>query len=91
MPGSTAAPDLLAGHEHLRLEVVEAARVGLPEHLCARARELSMNAGGPLARALNAAEEDRRQLQEQLERAKAEGDVIAQRRAEVRLRAAQAS
>ena len=48
-----------------------AARVGLPAHLCARARELSMNAGGPLARALNAAEEDRRQLQEQLERAKA--------------------
>jgi DNA mismatch repair protein MutS2 len=47
-----------------------AARMGLPEHICQRARDLSLNAGGPLAKALAAAEEERRKLNEELERAK---------------------
>ncbi|HYH98979.1 endonuclease MutS2 [Hyalangium sp.] len=47
-----------------------AARMGLPERICQRARELAMNAGGPLAKALAAAEEERRQLTDELERAK---------------------
>jgi len=47
-----------------------AARMGLPERVCARARDLAMNAGGALAKALAAAEEERRKLLEELERAK---------------------
>jgi DNA mismatch repair protein MutS2 len=47
-----------------------AARMGLPEHVCARARDLTLNAGGALAKALAAAEEERRKLLEELERAK---------------------
>jgi DNA mismatch repair protein MutS2 len=47
-----------------------AARMGLPERICKRARELSMNAGGPLTKALAAAEEERRLLTEELEKAK---------------------
>lgn len=48
-----------------------AARMGLPESICQRARDLSLNAGGPLAKALAAAEDERRKLYEELERAKA--------------------
>ena len=48
-----------------------AARTGLPERICQRARDLSLNAGGPLAKALAAAEEDRRVLHGELERARA--------------------
>jgi DNA mismatch repair protein MutS2 len=47
-----------------------AARMGLPAHICERARDLAMNAGGALAKALAATEEDRRKLQDELERAK---------------------
>ncbi|ATB32743.1 Recombination inhibitory protein MutS2 [Melittangium boletus DSM 14713] len=47
-----------------------ASRMGLPAHICERARDLSMNAGGALAKALTAAEEERRKLQDELERAK---------------------
>jgi DNA mismatch repair protein MutS2 len=47
-----------------------AARMGLPEQVCARARDLAMNAGGALAKAMAAAEEERRKLVEELERAK---------------------
>ncbi|MCE9670399.1 Smr/MutS family protein [Myxococcus stipitatus] len=47
-----------------------AARVGLPQQVCDRARELTLNAGGPLSRALAAAEEERRKLSEELERAR---------------------
>jgi DNA mismatch repair protein MutS2 len=47
-----------------------AARMGLPEQVCARARDLALNAGGALAKALAAAEEERRKLVEELERAK---------------------
>ncbi|XXF75121.1 Smr/MutS family protein [Myxococcaceae bacterium GXIMD 01537] len=47
-----------------------AARMGLPERICQRARDLSLNAGGPLAKALAAADEERRKLSEELERAK---------------------
>ncbi|WP_338873957.1 endonuclease MutS2 [Myxococcus stipitatus] len=47
-----------------------AARVGLPERVCERARSLTLNAGGPLAQALAAAEEERRKLSEELERAR---------------------
>ncbi len=52
-----------------------AARMGLPERICQRARELSLNAGGPLAKALAAAEEERRQLSEELEKAKAAAEA----------------
>ncbi len=47
-----------------------ASRMGLATHICERARDLAMNAGGALAKALTAAEEERRKLQEELERAK---------------------
>ncbi|MCY1047302.1 Smr/MutS family protein [Corallococcus sp. bb12-1] len=47
-----------------------AARVGLPSSVCERARELSLNAGGPLTKALAAAEDDRRKLYEELEKAR---------------------
>ncbi|QSQ18175.1 endonuclease MutS2 [Myxococcus landrumensis] len=47
-----------------------AARVGLPQRVCERARSLTMNAGGPLSQALAAAEEERRKLSEELERAR---------------------
>ena len=47
-----------------------AARMGLPQRVCDRARELSLNAGGPLSKALAAAEEERRKLYEELERAR---------------------
>jgi DNA mismatch repair protein MutS2 len=47
-----------------------ASRMGLPEHICTRARDLATNAGGALAKALAAAEEDRRKLQDELDRAK---------------------
>ncbi|MCP3100876.1 Smr/MutS family protein [Myxococcus sp. K15C18031901] len=47
-----------------------AARVGLPKQVCDRARELTLNAGGPLSKALAAAEEERRKLSEELERAR---------------------
>ncbi|WP_044280886.1 endonuclease MutS2 [Myxococcus stipitatus] len=47
-----------------------AARVGLPQRVCERARTLTMNAGGPLSQALAAAEEERRKLSEELERAR---------------------
>jgi DNA mismatch repair protein MutS2 len=49
-----------------------ASRMGLADHICQRARDLAMNAGGALAKALAAAEEDRRKLQDELERAKVE-------------------
>ncbi|RKH38995.1 endonuclease MutS2 [Corallococcus interemptor] len=47
-----------------------AARVGLPASVCERARELSLNAGGPLTKALAAAEDERRKLTEELEKAR---------------------
>ncbi len=47
-----------------------AARMGLPERICQRARDLAMNAGGPLTKALAAAEEERRRLSDELEKAK---------------------
>ncbi|GMT98863.1 endonuclease MutS2 [Corallococcus caeni] len=47
-----------------------AARVGLPASVCERARELSLNAGGPLTKALAAAEDERRKLSEELEKAR---------------------
>ncbi|WP_224371431.1 endonuclease MutS2 [Hyalangium versicolor] len=52
-----------------------AARMGLPERICQRARDLSMNAGGPLAKALAAAEDERRRLTEELEKAKAAAEA----------------
>ncbi len=54
-----------------------AARVGLPAQICARARELALNAGGPLARALAATEEARQQLTLQLEQARADATATA--------------
>jgi DNA mismatch repair protein MutS2 len=47
-----------------------AARMGLSETICARARELALGSGGPLTQAITAAEEERRRLAEELERAR---------------------
>lgn len=58
-----------------------AARMGLPERICQRARDLSLNAGGPLAKALAAAEEERRKLSEELERAKVAAEEAEKLRA----------
>ncbi|MBX5480442.1 MAG: Smr/MutS family protein [Myxococcaceae bacterium] len=46
-----------------------AARMGLPQRITDRARDLALHAGGPLARALAAAEEERKRLAEELTRA----------------------
>ena len=48
-----------------------ASRMGLAPHVVDRARELVRSAGGPLAQALAAAEEERRALSGELERARA--------------------
>lgn len=45
-----------------------AARMGLPERITARARHLALHSGGPLARALAAAEEERKRLASELSR-----------------------
>jgi DNA mismatch repair protein MutS2 len=47
-----------------------AARMGLPAPVVERARELARSSGGPLAQALAAAEEERRSLASELERAR---------------------
>ncbi len=47
-----------------------ASRMGLAPHVVDRARELVRSSGGPLAQALAAAEEERRALSEELERAR---------------------
>lgn len=60
-----------------------AARVGLPAHICERARELSLNAGGALAKALASTEEVRRSLTEELEKARAEAAVAEKLRKEL--------
>jgi DNA mismatch repair protein MutS2 len=60
-----------------------AARMGLPERICQRARDLSLNAGGPLAKALAAAEEERRRLSEELERAKEAAEAAEKLRKEL--------
>ncbi|MCI0570476.1 MAG: endonuclease MutS2, partial [Myxococcaceae bacterium] len=59
-----------------------AARMGLSEHIIGRARELSLGAGGPLAQALAAAEEERRRLfeeREKVERAAREAEERAEK------------
>ncbi|RKH37916.1 endonuclease MutS2 [Corallococcus sicarius] len=60
-----------------------AARVGLPSRVCERARELSLNAGGPLTKALAAAEDDRRKLYEELEKARIAAKEAESLRAEL--------
>lgn len=60
-----------------------AARMGLPERICQRARDLSLNAGGPLAKALAAAEEERRKLNEELDRAKVAAEAAEKLRKEL--------
>jgi len=47
-----------------------ASRMGLAPHVVDRARELARSSGGPLTQALAAAEEERRALAEELERAR---------------------
>jgi len=48
-----------------------ASRMGLAPHVVDRARDLARSSGGPLAQALAAAEEERRAVSEELERARA--------------------
>jgi len=57
-----------------------ARRMGLDERICQRARELTMSAGGPLAQALAAAEQERRRLAEALEQAESATRAAAQER-----------
>ncbi|MFZ5469298.1 MAG: endonuclease MutS2 [Myxococcota bacterium] len=57
-----------------------AARVGLSEKVCTRARELVLGAGGPLAKALAAAEAERRALEEERERLKTQTDAAEKAR-----------
>ncbi len=66
-----------------------AARVGLSDRICARARELYLGAGGPLAKALAAAEEQRRNLDQLLEQARADREAaeLAKRKHEEELAA----
>src|SRR5260370_33994579 len=47
-----------------------AARAGLPESICQRARELSLETGGPFSKALAAVEEERQALADQTESAR---------------------
>ncbi len=52
-----------------------AARTELAEKICARARELAKNSGGPLAKAVAAAEQERRRLAEEADRAQADASA----------------
>ncbi len=61
-----------------------AQRMGLPDSICARARELVMGSGGSLAKALSAVEDERRQLAEELDRAKRAADVAQANAAELK-------
>ncbi len=56
-PGTSSAIDI-------------AARAGLPASICQRARELSLETGGPFSKALAAVEEEQRALADQTERAR---------------------
>lgn len=56
-----------------------ALRMGIPEQVCARARDLARNTGGPLSQALAAVEEERRKLAAEVDRAK---DLARQAEAE---------
>lgn len=56
-------------------------RVGLPEKICRRARELALGAGGPLAKALAAAAEERKRLADELERAQKAAEAAEAERA----------
>ena len=58
-----------------------AERMGLPSSIIVRARELARNAGGPVSQALQAAEEERRKLAEQVERARVAADSLEKERA----------
>jgi DNA mismatch repair protein MutS2 len=67
-----------------------AARVGLPERVCERARELALGAAGPFSRALIALEAERRQASEEVQAAReatqaaeAERAALARERAEL--------
>lgn len=46
-----------------------ASRMGIPDAICHRARDLAQNTGGPLSRALAAVEEERRKLVAEIDRA----------------------
>jgi DNA mismatch repair protein MutS2 len=61
------------------IEIAE--RMGLPERLCQRARELALGTSGSLARALRAVEDERRRISEELETArKAAEEAVRLRR-----------
>jgi len=67
-----------------------AARVGLPQSICDRARELALGAAGSFSKALTALEEERRKASEEVQTARdaaaaagAERDQLARERAEL--------
>ncbi|HZA49302.1 MAG TPA: endonuclease MutS2, partial [Myxococcaceae bacterium] len=62
-----------------------AARMGLPERITSRARHLALHAGGPLAKALAAAEEDRKRLAAELARTKEASAAAEAERAKLEL------
>lgn len=74
---------LQLGHAGASSAIDVALRMGLPESIGKRARELTLSAGGPLARALAAAEEDRKRLAEELARAKGAAEAAERQRAEL--------
>jgi DNA mismatch repair protein MutS2 len=58
-----------------------AARMGLPQRITSRARHLALHAGGPLAQAVAAAEEERKRLAAELARAREEAAAAKTERA----------
>jgi DNA mismatch repair protein MutS2 len=58
-----------------------AARVGLPQSVCERARELVMGSAGPFSKALSALEEERRRAGEEAEKARTAAEAAESERA----------
>jgi len=60
-----------------------AARVGLPQSVCDRARELALGAAGPFSKALTALEEERRRASEEVQTARDAAAAAGAERAEL--------
>lgn len=60
-----------------------AARMGLPQSICDRARELALGAAGPFSKALTALEEERRRASEEIQRASSAAEAAAAERVQL--------
>lgn len=67
-----------------------AQRMGIPEAVCLRARDLAKNTGGPLSQALASVEEERRKLAAEVDRAQALGQQAEAERAALQAERSQA-